>query len=174
MDNEITLPISRFNLILWILVWILVPILVFFLLKSEIFQTDDIFTSLYYGLLLAIVVIFAVVVVYYLLKRFFEQKTGIIINSKGIFENVGTYGVGWIEWEDIIKVDVVKHSNVNHLIIFVNKPEKYINRGNNSTVRKALESNYYGFGSPIAITTSIMSVSVHYLKEMIEKSDYYK
>jgi hypothetical protein len=60
-------------------------------------------------------------------KQIFNENPILIINERGIHEQMSRNSVGLIKWEDIEKVNVIPYMDNTHWVcIILKRPEKYI------------------------------------------------
>ncbi len=103
-----------------------------------------------------------------LIKFGFFGKRGLLLNNRGIFDNSNPNSLGWIEWEDITKIEEVKVVLTSILLVYTNNPQKYIERGKSAAKRKILEINYRKYGTPLSITAGVLNTNTDQLKRQIE------
>lgn len=90
-------------------------------------------------------------------KKLFDQKPGLVLNSTGIIDNSSGIAAGLILWSEIVGFDIFQVHGTRSLVVKVNNPDKYVNRG--SAIRRALNKANVGLcGSPIAITSSSLKI----------------
>lgn len=82
------------------------------------------------------------------LPKLFNRKPGLVFNNVGIVDNASSLSVGLIPWSDVVGWEIFEIQSHKLLIIKVNDPQKYFDRGN--SVKRALNKGGYN-GHPIGI-----------------------
>ncbi len=91
--------------------------------------------------------------------KMFDNKPGLIIDSKGITDNASGVSAGFIPWEDIRQIYTTQVMSEKFIMIGVSNPEKYIDRQTKFLKRKAMNYNYKAYGSPISLTVSALKTN---------------
>ena len=106
---------------------------------------------------------------FYFLRKLIDKKPGILIDDKGILDNSSPVCVGLINWHDIKQFATATAMKQEFLIVEVNNPEYYINKQTNYLMKKGMASNYKHFGSPLAISASLLNCNLSELMAILEK-----
>lgn len=114
-----------------------------------------------------IAVIFFGACLLYAMKFLMANTPGLIIDNYGITDNTSGISAGFIEWEDITQIVKKNIASSKSIVIYTNKPQKYINRKKNILSRKALLLNYKISGSPIMIVSNTLKISFEDLEKLI-------
>jgi len=158
--DEKVIELSRKKIILLILgsfvfvvlgVWIL-------MLDEKSIQSQRIFisTTFMYGIGIVSIVFFGVTG-FIGVKKIFDKKYGLIFNNTGVIDNSSGVSAGLIPWSEIIGVEIFELQKQKMLIIKVNDPQKYIQRG--GKIKQAInKANYKMCGSPIAISSNALKI----------------
>jgi hypothetical protein len=117
---------------------------------------------------LAAILVFAVVG-FFIFKKLFDDRLGLIINSKGIVDNSSIASAGEVLWDDVLQIKIVKVHNQLLLMLIVNNPESYINRQSSLIKRKAMKMNLNMYGSPISISANGLQCNFQELNILLEK-----
>lgn len=102
-----------------------------------------------------------------ILKKLFDNKYGIKISQKGIYDNSSALNAGLIKWENIERIERRKVINKRFIRVVVNNPEEFIERHKNKLLRKNAESNFKLFGSPVHINTNTLNIGFEELFDLI-------
>ncbi|ULQ57112.1 hypothetical protein KJS94_02735 [Flavihumibacter rivuli] len=102
-----------------------------------------------------------------MLMKIFSNKAGMTITDEGMIDNASGISVGFIGWNEIKKIQYTQNGNFTTLVVFVKKPEKYLERESNFLKRLAMRMNHKISGSPIHITASFLDINLYTLNEMI-------
>jgi hypothetical protein len=93
----------------------------------------------------------------YGLIKFFDSVPGLIVDSKGIFDNSSGISAGLIPWSDITGFKIGSIQGQRFLSIEVRNPDKYIQRA--SGLKRLLVSlNARYFGGPIHISSNSLKI----------------
>ena len=123
-----------------------------------------------YGIGLVAIVFFGYVGILHF-KKMFNSKPGLIFNCTGIVDNSSGVSAGLIPWSEIVGAYIYEIKRSKMLIIKVEKPEKYLERG--GVMKKVLNnSNYKMCGSPIAISSTTLKINFPDLLILFEQ--YYQ
>lgn len=102
-----------------------------------------------------------------ILKKLLDNKYGVKISQKGIYDNSSALNAGLIKWENIERIERSKVMNRKYIRVVVNNPEEFIERQKNNRMRKIIESNFKLFGSPIHIYTNTLEIRFKELFDLI-------
>ena len=102
-----------------------------------------------------------------ILKKLLDNKYGIKISQKGVYDNSSAFKIGLIKWENIERIERRKVMNQRYIQIVVNNPKEFIERQKNNRMRKIAESNFNLFGSPIHIYTNTLEIRFKALFDLI-------
>ncbi|MEP6613386.1 MAG: STM3941 family protein [Mucilaginibacter sp.] len=92
-------------------------------------------------------------------RKFFENKSGLVINREGIMDNSSGVSAGLIAWADITGLTVRQVYNQKFIMILVENPEVYIERHTNALKRSTVKLNHQMYGSPISISANSLKCS---------------
>ena len=112
-------------------------------------------------------VIFFGFCVFIILKKIIDNKYGLKISKKGIYDNSSSINIGLIKWENIERIESRKVMNRKYIKVVVNNPEDFIKKQKNDRIKKMIESNFKIFGSPIHIYTNNLNMRFKDLFELI-------
>jgi hypothetical protein len=101
-------------------------------------------------------------------KKLSDRSPGLIINDQGITDNSGGTSVGFIPWTEIVKIVQTTIANQKFLILFVQEPEKYIQK-EKGFKKKFMQMNYNSYGSPVTISTNALGYNADELYRIIVK-----
>ena len=98
--------------------------------------------------------------------KLFDSAPGLIVDSKGIFDNSSGISAGLIPWTDITGFKVGSIQRQRFLSIEVRNPDKYIQRA--SGLKRLLVSlNARYFGGPIHISSTSLKISFDQLLRIV-------
>ncbi len=104
-----------------------------------------------------------------ILRLMFSRNGGLVMDQDGITDNSHSTSVGFIDWNDITRIESVDLISTKVLLLFTDKPEKYINRAKTNRFRRVLKANHRKFGTPISIVSGTLEVRIDDLESMIRK-----
>ena len=114
-----------------------------------------------------LVLLLAIVVMVFGLRKLFDKSPGLVLSAEGITDNSSAVAAGLIPWEDIAGFDIFEIHRQKMLVILVNDPEKYIQRGN--PVQRTLHrANTSMVGSPISISSTTLKIGFDELCALVE------
>ena len=98
--------------------------------------------------------------------KLFDSVPGLIVDSKGIFDNSSGISAGLIPWSDITGFSVNSIQRQRFLSIEVRNPDKYIQRA--SGLKRLLVSlNARYFGGPIHISSNSLKIPFDQLLRIV-------
>lgn len=104
----------------------------------------------------------------YGLRKLFDKSAGLIIDDYGITDNSNASSVGLIDWCDISKIKAEQVMSSRILLIFVNNPDKYLERANGFK-QKLMKGNMKMCGTPISITCNTLEYDFNDLERLIKE-----
>ncbi len=102
-----------------------------------------------------------------IIRLLFQKNAGLTIDKNGITDNSHSTSVGFIDWNDITGTKRVKIAKTKILLLFTDKPEKYINRAETNRFRRVLEANHKKYGTPISIMSGTLRIKFGDLEKLI-------
>ncbi|MDQ3635851.1 MAG: hypothetical protein M3405_15300 [Acidobacteriota bacterium] len=102
-----------------------------------------------------------------ILRLLFNRNAGLTIDQNGITDNSHSTSVGFIDWNDITGTKRVDIGVTRILLLFTDKPEKYISRAKTSRFRRVLEANNRKYGTPISIMSGTLEIKFGDLEKLI-------
>lgn len=102
------------------------------------------------------------------LKKLFDNSPGLIINSKGIFDNAGGTSAGLIPWDQMTDFSILVIRGQQILAIYVRDPKPYLDKGN-FLRRVANKANYKYYGTPVCISSNGLKTNFNELVKNIER-----
>nr|WP_320036788.1 STM3941 family protein [uncultured Bacteroides sp.] len=104
----------------------------------------------------------------YGLRKLFDKSAGLIIDDYGITDNSNASSVGLIDWSDILEIKTEQVMSTRFLLIFVNNPDKYLERVNGFK-QKLMEGNMKMYGTPLSITSNTLRYDFNDLERLIKE-----
>lgn len=104
-----------------------------------------------------------------IVRKLFDNKPGLIIDSKGLIDNSSGLSAGYILWTDVENISVVEIQKQRLLMLEVKNPQDYINRQGNLLKRKSMEFNDKIFGTPLSITANGLKISFQELSALVKQ-----
>jgi len=170
MNKEIVIYPNKWKFIGFAIVMFLVALLFVFAIVSYFAEIPGInadvpLIAVIFSLIAAPVCLFCSIVYF---KKALSYKPLLIINQTGILEEITTYSVGMIRWEDIQDIRCIPFSKGQLIAIILKEPEKYfIDRRLLDAVTKQSSVNLKGH---IGIPSLFLGGK---LNEVIELIEYY-
>jgi hypothetical protein len=157
--NNIEIPLSKGKAsipIIFLLIMSTIGFIGYFspeTLFSEMDEKDDNF-----GIFTLIAAIVMLALAAFQSVKWFRNKTGLIIDEKGITDHSNATYSGLIEWNDITGIKQVKNGPLKSIVVMTDKPEKYIKQakmGMQPSMGKAFKFH----GSPLLIVSNRLKIS---------------
>lgn len=168
MDKRIDIPLNKNKIILLFIgcaVFIAFGIL---FINKPLFFTTSIVRNPTIILVSGIAAIFFFgICSVFIIRKIFDNKPGLTIDQFGITDNTNATSVGLIDWEDITSIKKKQIMSNKFLIIYTNKPQKYIQRNKNIISKLAAKSNFKNYGSPITIISNSLKIDFYELEELL-------
>lgn len=165
MDGKIEVPRSKKKILgLMIGSMVFVAIGIYFIVTPEKFQAVPFGTIIgvsavgFFGTTFSI-----------FLKQLISQKWGLIIDESGIINQSNALDVGLIEWRDILGFETMQVASTKFILIQTDQPDKYIDRGSNSLIRRSMKANLNMYGTPLSISTNTLKMQHTELEDILEK-----
>jgi hypothetical protein len=98
-------------------------------------------------------IIVCVPVAGFMFYRIFLMKAGLTINMDGIVNNASTWSCGFINWNNITKINKEEGDYPMRIIVHVDSPEEFIKSQSNIFKRRRAADNELTYGSPAVINT---------------------
>lgn len=131
------------------------------------FSTGSIF-RIFIAILLVLFSILILVFFFNSLSQSRNQEVALVINADGIVDNISMAKIGFVNWNEIEKIEIIKSAGHPHLFFFIKNSEKYL-RKLNWFKRRMLLQLEKDKGSPIAINLGLISYDSNELIVMLEK-----
>ena len=105
----------------------------------------------------------------YFARRWFANKTVLVIDDDGITDNLSSASLGFISWKDVIEIKKKKIMGRKVICIFVNNPDDYYKKATTPLQHKKLELNKANCETPLVISAKGLSVDYYTLIEIIQR-----
>jgi hypothetical protein len=167
--DKLEIPISKTKIS-----FLLIGVLIFVILGVLFSFTPDKFTTTFFRNPQIIRIVGIVAVTFfgatgvYGLRKLFDKSVGLTIDDFGITDNSNASSVGLIDWSDIIDIKTEQVMSTRFLLIFINNPDKYLERVNGFK-RKLMKANMKKYGTPLSITCNTLRCVYGDLESMIIK-----
>ncbi|MEY8847358.1 STM3941 family protein [Psychroserpens sp. XS_ASV72] len=103
-----------------------------------------------------------------MISKLFDQRPGLIISDKGIFDNSSAVGGQLIKWRDVSGFDITNINNNVFILIFVQNPEEYLSNAN--LFKKFwMKLNGKFYGTPLFVATKFLKCDSAELYITIQK-----
>lgn len=154
MKDNIEIPLSRIKLVLIILgCAMFLALSVFILLNAENMQTRKAENPFIMRAIAVIAILFFGAILISVFKKLFQNRMGMIISDKGIWDNSNGVSIGLIEWQDIQNIRKSQVMLTKFLLIDVKNPEKYLNNASSKFKASIMRRNMQTYGTPISISS---------------------
>ncbi len=108
------------------------------------------------GLVLAIIFI----------RKWFINKTGLIIDENGITDVSNASYTELIEWNDITGIRRTKNGPIKSIVLLTDKPQKYLDKAK-KTSRYTMQKVLRAHGSPFLLVSSRLKIKYDDLADLI-------
>jgi hypothetical protein len=168
MNTTINIPLSK-NKLTWIIIASIFFIMfcTFMFLKADWIGENNAgikIISKYGGI---VGVFFFIFTMLQAIKKRKDENVGFSITSQGFYDNSSAAKLGLISWKDIIGFKEWTFEGTKSLVVLVDNPKEYIELETSFIVRKMLQANHTGCGSPIVISATALTISYEQLKEYV-------
>ena len=165
-ENTITIKLSKKKLFLLIIACIaFITTCVWLWIIAD---SQNRFTPIFVKLVSIVGVLFFGIILPFLILKLFDNKPGLIINSTGIQDNSSAMGMKFIQWNEIIKIDIAQVQTTRFILIFITNPEEIIEKGN-SIQKKLMRMNHKTYGTPISISSNSLKCNFDELLTIISQ-----
>lgn len=167
--DKIEIPISKTKIS-----FLLIGALIFVILGVLFSLTPDKFTTTIFRNPQIIRIVGIVAVLFfgaagvYGLRKLFDKSVGLTIDDYGITDNSNASSVGLIDWSDILDIKTEQVMSTRFLLIFVDKPDKYLERVDGFK-RKLMKANMKMYGTPLSITSNTLRYDFRDLERLIKE-----
>lgn len=105
----------------------------------------------------------------YFLIIVFDKKPGLILDSKGIIDNSSAVSIGFVEWKDIQKIQIINLMGQEMIAIHLKNEDQYLLKVKNPLKRWLLRTNSQSFGGILNISANALKVNKTELFNSIQK-----
>lgn len=112
--------------------------------------------------------IFAFTAVFSFLKLS-NKQSGVLLDDAGITDQIGGLAAGFIPWENITGFGVKKQLNQKFIVVFLKDPDTWLN-AQTGMKKRLLQEHANTFGSPVAISTSMLKPNFEEVKRMFAEA----
>lgn len=171
MVEDIKIPISNLKIILVFigaLTFVLLGILI--LLDTEGLTSAMFRSEILNKSIAVIAIIFFGLIAFTVPRKLFGKKIGLILNEQGIIDYSNLSSIGLIEWKDIQEIRRERYKNSGFLLVYTDKPEKYISKARNKFKRALLKGNNKTYGTPLSITATILKIKLNELERIVNEA----
>lgn len=162
--KKINIPLDRLKIFrssFPLLIFIVVGI---FLIIGSLSQDKHI-TYVFAFIFLVATIILSLFVIANLIK-IFDLREGLSISDEGIYDNSSIAALGFIPWEDVMSINVLKINNAALISVRAKNPEKYMKRTNIFT-SFIIKGNLKMSGTPITISVNNLKCTFEELEQWI-------
>lgn len=168
MDTAINIPLSK-NKLTWVITASIFFIMLcsFMVLKADWIGEDNEAVKIIakYGGIAG--VLFFVFTMLQAIKKRKDETMGFSITGEGFYDNSNAANLGLIRWKDITGFREWTFEGTKSLVILVDNPKEYIETTTNFIIKKMLQANHKGCGSPIVVSATSLSITYEKLKDYI-------
>lgn len=115
-----------------------------------------------------ITILFSFISLFYFLKRLFGNGFALIVDEEGIIENTNATSIGFVPWEDVVKIKKTRIASTDFLIIEVRDAKKYIAKSRNFFQTKIMKMNFKYYGTPITINSNTLKCNFTDLEQNVQ------
>ncbi len=101
------------------------------------------------------------------IKKLFDKNIGLSIDAHGVTDNSSAASVGFIDWNDVTRIETQQVMSTKFLLLHVQDPEKCIARASGAVKAKLMRSNTQMYGAPIAIASNTLKCDFAELERLI-------
>jgi hypothetical protein len=107
-----------------------------------------------------------VFILWFSIHKLVSKKPGLILDSRGILDNVDFTDIGVISWHEITEIKLVKYHYSFFLVVYLKNNEMVLNRLNGFKKKNA-QNFLENFGSPFCINVSNLKIDKMELLKII-------
>jgi hypothetical protein len=164
--NKIEIPLSNTKLLFGIAGSILFVVLGFYLFTT-IAEQETKFNPMFVKVAgLACALFFGAAGIYGIIKLF-DKSVGLIIDEKGIIDNINSSSIGLIKWADIIEIRTKQVMSTKFLLIFTKDPKGILEKVSGMK-RKLMAGNMKMYGTPLSITSKTLKYNFGDLEKLLK------
>lgn len=168
--TKIEIPLSKFKMVVLLLGSLLfVALGILMLLNAEDMQTKTFGPGWIMGFGLLGILFFGTITVS-VARKLFSKKAGLIIDSKGIYDNSSGISAGFIPWEDISGIRTIQVMTTKFLLIDVKEPHMYLTKVRGLKLQ-AMKANYKKYDTPVSISSAALKYNFKKLEQLL--MEYY-
>lgn len=166
MADEIFIPINRPRMIA---MTVLYGVLGFFcfLVTYYLGEAQDWVNPGIFKFLSVVVLLFFIIVAGTFAKNLKNKSAGLLINFKGIDDQSSSISHGFIFWKDIEKISKLNAGASKYMLVFVKKPQNYIEKAKNSAIKRLLNQNMRLYKTPVVINVGALSTNLDELEKTL-------
>ena len=168
MRDKIEIPISKTKLVLLLLgAMAFVALGALFIINPDLFARGPFRSPEFIRIAGVAAVVFFGLCLLFIVRKFFNSGTGLIIDRQGITDNSSAVAAGFIPWEDITGIETLQIASTKILMLYTNRPEKYMERAGSGLRKRAMKANYKMYGSPLSITSNSLKIGFKELEQLL-------
>ena len=179
MTKEIKIPYSKWKSILVIVGSLGFVVLGILTLLDENGFTSVMYRSETFNKTVAVLgILFFGTIALALPWKLRSNRFGFEINEHGIVDHSNLSSVGLVEWEDIKGIRTGSFKKTSWLLVDTYNPQKYLDKAESGFKKWQLNSNVKAYGTPVYITSTVLSVKFTELEKLVmdafkEKKTHY-
>lgn len=104
----------------------------------------------------------------FIFYKYFDKKSGLIIDKNGITDNTNFTSVGLIEWSEIIGIRTQQVMSNKFILIDVLNPEKFIEKSSKFKA-SLMKINLKTYGTPLSITSNSLNYNFDKLEKLLKR-----
>lgn len=163
--TTLEIPINKFRIA--VLSFLFIAVITLGVLLSYYLFLDGHF-SIKLIMILVIAIPIAIFVIWFAIKKIISNNPGLVLDSRGVLDNVNLSETGIIPWNNISQINMVNHQSSYFIILHLKNSDNVLNRLQNNRLRLA-KNNMKVFGSPVAINASNLKIDRFELLEILNK-----
>jgi hypothetical protein len=167
MEKIINIALSKKKLIKNIFLSIVIIMLCIFFYFSSNWLFKSKIEIITFKIIGSIGILYFSITLFFYIQKMKDKKFGLTLNEIGFIDNTSATSVGLIKWEDIIGFKEFTFETTKNLIVLVINNEVYLKKATNIFSKKMLQANCKGFGSPIAIAATSLSINYEEMTKII-------
>jgi hypothetical protein len=108
-------------------------------------------------------IIFSLLGIFIILKSILRKNAFLKVDNEGIYDGFSFYNNKYIKWEEVKRIETIRHNYNNYIAIFINKS---LNKENGLSYI-LYKINELSMGTPYIISSGYLKCSFKYLEKTI-------
>src|SRR5699024_6721235 len=157
------------NISIYLSGFLLVLVALFFIFMPPTTAHPVLGSPIFFGVLAGFLLVAAWRLFQTACHRMVSKKPGMRVNEQGLEDFSSKINQGFVSWSEVEKLEINEVVSSKFIVVYLHKPEQYINKQKEGWRKQQLIDRYRNYGSPYCVTTTSLETSTKALFELLEE-----